>query len=118
MMSSSTFVFILSLLVTIEGSPRNTSRVPAGSQRNVTTVAGKGIPKKATAVVTVVSARDLIKADRIGNSDPYAVLVYGKQMSKTDIVRNNQNPTWNFEAEFDVLDGKVQPIQIKVYDRD
>merc|ERR1711874_655699 len=55
-------------------------------------------------------AKELIKADMIGKSDPYAVLSYGKQTEKTKVVKNSQEPQWNHEVEFDVTEGKWFPL--------
>ena len=50
--------------------------------------------------VDLVKAKNLIKTDMIGKSDPYAVLKYADQMDKTDVVKNNQNPQWDHSSDF------------------
>ena len=50
--------------------------------------------------VDLVKAKNLIKSDMIGKSDPYAVLKYADQMDKTDVVKNNQNPQWDHSSDF------------------
>ena len=52
--------------------------------------------------VDLIKAKDLIKTDMIGKSDPYAVLKYGDQKDKTKIAKNTQNPNWNHRSEFDL----------------
>ena len=52
--------------------------------------------------VDLIKAKDLIKADMIGKSDPYAVLKCGKQTDKTKVVNNSQNPQWDHSSDFDV----------------
>merc|ERR1711913_134423 len=69
-------------------------------------------------VMTLVKAKDLVKSDLIGKSDPYAVLTYGLQKHKTPVVRNTQNPTWNHEAPFLVPDGDDETVNIEVFDCD
>ena len=50
--------------------------------------------------VDLVKAKNLIKSDMIGKSDPYAVLKYADQMDKTDVVKNSQNPQWDHSSDF------------------
>ena len=52
--------------------------------------------------VELIKAKDLIKADMIGKSDPYAVLKYGNQKDKTNVVNNSQNPQWDHSSDFDI----------------
>eukprot|EP00092_Neocalanus_flemingeri_P025254 GFUD01027386.1.p1 GENE.GFUD01027386.1~~GFUD01027386.1.p1 ORF type:complete len:4003 (+),score=946.67 GFUD01027386.1:1015-12009(+) len=70
------------------------------------------------AKLNLIKAKDLIKADLIGKSDPYAVLIYGKQLQKTKTIKNTLEPQWNHEAEFDVPDGSSRNIYIEVFDSD
>jgi hypothetical protein len=69
-------------------------------------------------VLNLIKAKDLIKADMIGKSDPYAILKYGKQTYKTDVVKNDLNPEWNYSAEFTIPEGNEKNIIIDVYDAD
>ena len=50
--------------------------------------------------VDLVKAKNLIKSDMIGKSDPYAVLKYADQMDKTPVVKNTQNPQWDHSSDF------------------
>ena len=50
--------------------------------------------------VDLIKARDLIKTDMIGKSDPYAVLKYADQKDKTPVVKNTQNPKWDHSSDF------------------
>ena len=52
--------------------------------------------------VDLIKAKDLIKADMIGKSDPYAVLKCGNQTDKTKVVNNSQNPQWDHCSDFNV----------------
>ena len=48
----------------------------------------------------LIKAKNLIKADIIGKSDPYAVLKYARQVDKTDTVKNSQAPQWDHSSDF------------------
>ena len=50
--------------------------------------------------VDLIRAKDLIKSDMIGKSDPYAVLKYDNQLDKTPVVKNTQNPKWDHSSDF------------------
>ena len=50
--------------------------------------------------VDLIKAKDLMKTDMIGKSDPYAVLKYGNQKDKTKVAKNTQNPQWNHSSDF------------------
>merc|ERR1711923_691869 len=52
--------------------------------------------------LNIHEGKDLVKADLIGKSDPYAVVTYGNEKVKTKTVKNNLNPDWNFETEIPV----------------
>ena len=50
----------------------------------------------------LIKAKNLIKSELIGKSDPYAVLKYGDQSDKTNIVKNSLNPQWDHSSNFDM----------------
>lgn len=50
--------------------------------------------------IDLIRAKDLIKTDMIGKSDPYAVLKYYDQQDKTPKVKNTQNPKWDHSSDF------------------
>ena len=50
--------------------------------------------------VDLVKAKNLIKSDMIGKSDPYAVLKYDQQQDKTKVINNTQNPEWDHSSDF------------------
>ena len=54
--------------------------------------------------VDLIKAKNLIKTDMIGKSDPYAVLKYGNQKDKTKVAKNTQNPQWDHSSDFDLED--------------
>ncbi|CAA0820558.1 C2 domain-containing protein [Striga hermonthica] len=55
--------------------------------------------------ITVVEGKDLVVKDKIGKSDPYIKLQYGKATQKTKSVPHSPNPTWNQRFEFDEIGG-------------
>ena len=68
--------------------------------------------------VQLVKAKDLVKADVFGKSDPYAVLKFGSQKDKTPVAKNTQNPEWNHESNFQIPDGPDQTLNVEVFDSD
>ena len=68
--------------------------------------------------VVVVEARNLEVADILtGTSDPYVVLSYSGQVSKTTIKKTNLNPIWKESFEFEKTGGK-DVLELTVYDHD
>merc|ERR1712106_607066 len=71
-----------------------------------------------TTILSAVRAKNLIKSDIVGKSDPYVVLSYGKQKKKSEVAKNTQNPEWNFEAGFQTPDGDDDTVALQVFDKD
>jgi Ca2+-dependent lipid-binding protein len=69
-------------------------------------------------LVDLVKARNLVKADIMGKSDPYAVLTFGKQKDKTNTIKNTLEPQWDHHAEFKVPDGNADKVHVEVFDAD
>ena len=74
--------------------------------------------KLGTIKLDLLMAKDLIKTDLVGKSDPYAIITHGDQRYKSDIKKNTQNPEWNIECEIEVPDGNDRNISIELYDAD
>jgi hypothetical protein len=68
--------------------------------------------------VNLVKARNLIKSDILGKSDPYALLKFGNQKERTDTIKNTLEPQWDHHAEFQVPDGGADKILVEVFDAD
>lgn len=49
--------------------------------------------------INIVEARDLIKQDIGGKSDPYVICTIGTQQFRTRTIYNNLNPVWNYWCE-------------------
>jgi hypothetical protein len=69
--------------------------------------------------VELMGARNLVKSDLIGKSDPYARLQLGDEVYTTEIVKNSQNPEWNFGTDFTVDSRTIgDDVRINVLDHD
>jgi hypothetical protein len=68
--------------------------------------------------VSLIKAKNLIKADLTGKSDPYGVLKFGKQSDKTNVIKNTQDPQWDFDTSFKVPDGDAEKLLVEVFDSD
>ncbi|KAG8374807.1 hypothetical protein BUALT_Bualt10G0034000 [Buddleja alternifolia] len=55
--------------------------------------------------ITVVAGKDLVVKDKIGKSDPYVKLQYGKAVQRTKTATHSTNPVWNQKFEFDEIGG-------------
>ncbi|KAK1380613.1 putative ADP-ribosylation factor GTPase-activating protein AGD13 [Heracleum sosnowskyi] len=51
------------------------------------------------------------------SSDPYVVVLMGRQKLKTQVIHDNCNPVWNDELTLSVKDLNL-PIKLTVYDKD
>ena len=94
------------------------SRKGSSLYRNDDPRSGRGSVPDGTVKVIVNKAKNLMKSDMIGKSDPYAIVACGDDKSKSKTVKNNQNPEWNHEAIFAVDDNSPSKIDIKVFDSD
>ncbi|KZV45331.1 extended synaptotagmin-3-like [Dorcoceras hygrometricum] len=64
--------------------------------------------------ITVVEGKDLVVKEKMGKSDPYVKLHYGKATQRTRTVAHTSNPIWNQKFEFDELVGG-EYLKIKCY---
>ncbi|KAK6137658.1 hypothetical protein DH2020_028584 [Rehmannia glutinosa] len=64
--------------------------------------------------ITVVEGKDLNVKDKIGKSDPYVKLQYGKAIKRTKPFPHSPNPTWNQKFEFEEIGGG-EYLKIKCY---
>ncbi|PIN13548.1 putative Ca2+-dependent phospholipid-binding protein [Handroanthus impetiginosus] len=64
--------------------------------------------------ITVVEGKDLVVKDKIGKSDPYVKLQYGKAIKRTKSVPRSSNTTWNQKFEFDEIGGG-EYLKVKCY---
>ena len=96
------------------GSPGNDDTFGSGPNQR------KPSDKQAPGLIhlNIVQAKDLIKADMLGKSDPFAVVTYGDKQYTTEIVKNNLNPQWNFEADIPYNPNYSDSLRIDIYDDD
>ena len=77
--------------------------------------------------LNLIKAKELIKADLVGKSDPYAVLKYGNQKIKMDVlpellkihleaVKNSLGPLRGHEVSFYVPEDNSDEVSIEVFD--
>ncbi|ELR10781.1 uncharacterized protein ACA1_107980, partial [Acanthamoeba castellanii str. Neff] len=67
--------------------------------------------------VQVVEARNLAAKDRNGFSDPYCVLLFGKQKQQTRHIRKTLNPAWGEPFQF-ATTADPGHLQVVVWDKD
>jgi len=75
-------------------------------------------PKFNEITFTLHGAKNLVDKDLLGKSDPYAVISFGSQVSRTETINNDLNPTWNHEVTFKVDEMAPSHINIEFYDED
>ena len=56
--------------------------------------------------------------DKLGKSDPYVKVRYGKEEFRSQTISNNLNPKWNYVCSFDITEPKDDYIHINCYDDD
>jgi uncharacterized protein YukE len=61
-------------------------------------------------------AKNLENVDWVGESDPYAVISFGSQCSRTKTIRDNLNPMWEHEVTFQVDERAPSHINIEFFD--
>merc|ERR1711936_1555013 len=69
-------------------------------------------------IISVHKAKDIEKKGMFGKADPYVKLTLGKQTTKSETVKNNHNPEWDFKAIFDVDHNTSDKVTIEVFDDD
>jgi Ca2+-dependent lipid-binding protein len=67
---------------------------------------------------TLHKARDLQKQGLIGKADPYVAIKIGEQTIRTKTVKNNQNPEWDFDFNFDITQDSPESLLLQVFDED
>merc|ERR1712059_157099 len=68
--------------------------------------------------LTVRKADNLAKGDILQKADPYVIVNYGEQTSKSKKLKNSLTPVWNHEATLNVDQNTTKDIEIKVIDWD
>merc|ERR1719192_1801211 len=71
-----------------------------------------------TIKLRVTGARNLKKSGMFGKADPYVTISYGELKLKSNVVKNNLNPEWNFDNVLTISDNISKEILLEVYDKD
>jgi len=74
--------------------------------------------KEGSIRLNVHQAVDLEKMDMGGKSDPYCVISYEEQESKTKVLKKTLSPSWDHEETIRVKEGGDNHIYITVMDKD
>merc|ERR1712228_811069 len=61
---------------------------------------------------------NLSNKDLIGKSDPYVFVQYGNKKFKSQTVKANLNPVWDYAIEIDLNEQTSDEVVISVYDKD
>ncbi|CAG9766251.1 unnamed protein product [Ceutorhynchus assimilis] len=78
----------------------------------------KSVEAEGVLRVHVFEAKDLEKKDVTGKSDPYVILNVGAQEFRTQVVKRDLNPQWDYYCEFIILDPVAQQLYFKMFDQD
>jgi len=68
--------------------------------------------------ITLVEARDLMKMDLIGDSDPFCNLSVGCQHWQSSVVKNSLEPVWKEDWEAVVEEAMDQTLDLDMWDKD
>merc|ERR1712083_828528 len=66
--------------------------------------------------IKIHQAEDLEKKDLVQKADPYVVVRYGSQESKSEKVKNSLSPVWNYETALDLQRASPRMIEIQLMD--
>eukprot|EP01012_Entosiphon_sulcatum_P001070 TRINITY_DN10191_c0_g1_i1.p1 TRINITY_DN10191_c0_g1~~TRINITY_DN10191_c0_g1_i1.p1 ORF type:complete len:1069 (+),score=178.29 TRINITY_DN10191_c0_g1_i1:40-3207(+) len=105
-------------------APANVSSHPADNRPRESSTPVGGIPigvGSVNLVVTVREARNLVRADGAGLTDPYVLLAVGRRAQVTTVKPNTPHPIWNERFVFSVTPdpaGKFPRLVLAVYDKD
>jgi len=74
---------------------------------------------KGTLRVTLISAENLVAADKTGTSDPYAVFLVDTEKKKSKVIYKTLNPKWNNEGfEWHGDKTNMKTLDLVMWDRD
>ena len=68
--------------------------------------------------LVVVKATDLKKTDLFQKADPYVIVSFGGQTSKSNKIKNTLNPEWNHEVMLDLNPSSPRDINVQLFDWD
>ncbi len=110
--------------ISFQESPGSSSSIPSFTQdqdqNNIPSVplaSVKTVDSEKRVLVTVVKAENLLAKDKGGTSDPFTILIMGRQIKKTSIIEKTLNPEWNETFEFE-LSPSESKLNVVLYDYD
>merc|ERR1711909_9896 len=68
--------------------------------------------------IKVHKARNLENLDDFGKSDPFVIVRFGSEETKSETINNSLNPEWEFHTQYHVDETSPETLQIKVMDDD
>ena len=74
--------------------------------------------KYVTVKVRVIEAKNLAIKDDDGQSDPYAVVEWGRERYETNVINNTLFPLWDQEVTLRIKASTHKPLKVVVWDKD
>jgi Ca2+-dependent lipid-binding protein len=68
--------------------------------------------------ITVHKGRNLENCDVIGKSDPFVIMKFGTDETKSKVIKNNLNPEWQFQTKYLMDKNSPKTLDIKIFDDD
>merc|ERR1711936_1371067 len=101
-----------------EAKPQSKISKPDVQATQLSIKTSEGPVEAGQLIISVHKAKDIEKKGMFGKADPYVKLTLGKQTTKSETVKNNHNPEWDFKATFDVEQNTPENIMIQIFDDD
>jgi len=75
-------------------------------------------PNKQVLKIKVISAHHLKNVDHLGSlTDPYCLIFCEGRSAGTRVIKNNLNPVWNEQFEFEIHEPNIAVVNIMVWDQ-
>ena len=68
--------------------------------------------------ITIHKARNLEKKDFVGKSDPFIIVSFEDQFFRSETVKNNHSPNFDFKCSFNIQESNEKKVMIEVLDED
>jgi len=68
--------------------------------------------------ITALGAEHIKDEDKFSKSDPYLKIEFGGKHEKTHVIKNERSPQWNETFNFQVHEGHIKDINLKLMDAD
>jgi Ca2+-dependent lipid-binding protein len=76
------------------------------------------LPLQGIVQMTVHKARDLQKKGILGKADPYFIAMHGTKQYRSETIKNNQDPEWEYSMKLDTSKDDLDIISLEVFDED